>query len=284
MTIEKLLQLYPTGYLAKAPADSRFLSLLINEQYFIIEKKYISAREYQLLETLFEQPFTQADEPKSAWYAYLFHNQPLTIAGTYRSLQIQISATTDFLRAEWETAVKEMFPHYVDFFCINHDEYVLVEKYTKNHYSLAELQGVFWTLDTDFDSQSFVFVGSFYACQQPIAELFQEERQIFHEEAQQVPGKNIFCLTDVTLHYFTKKALAESQISESFREKLTQHNDIQPIVQALWQNQGNISSAAKSLFMHRNTLHYRIEKFYEQTGLSLKKMDDLIFCYLLLTK
>ncbi len=27
----------------------------------------------------------------------------------------------------------------------------------------------------------------------------------------------------------------------------------------------------KDLFMHRNTLHYRLEKFFEQTGLSLKK-------------
>ncbi|NRE28611.1 Fis family transcriptional regulator, partial [Enterococcus faecalis] len=53
---------------------------------------------------------------------------------------------------------------------------------------------------------------------------------------------------------------------------------------ALWKNQGNISSTAKDLFMHRNTLHYRLEKFFEQTGLSLKKMDDLIFCYLLLRK
>ena len=45
--------------------------------------------------------------------------------------------------------------------------------------------------------------------------------------------------------------------------------------------EGNISSTAKELFMHRNTLQYRIDKFYDQTNLSLKNMDDLVLAYLL---
>ncbi|WP_227869161.1 helix-turn-helix domain-containing protein [Tetragenococcus halophilus] len=46
--------------------------------------------------------------------------------------------------------------------------------------------------------------------------------------------------------------------------------------------QGNISSAAKELFMHRNTLQYKVDKFQEQTKTNLKKMDDLFLCYLLI--
>ena len=46
---------------------------------------------------------------------------------------------------------------------------------------------------------------------------------------------------------------------------------MEDIIIELWKNFGNISSAAKQLFMHRNTLQYRIEKFDEQTGFNLKK-------------
>lgn len=78
--------------------------------------------------------------------------------------------------------------------------------------------------------------------------------------------------------------MSQNVLVDHYRRLLNKDTDIQPIISALWKNQGNISSTAKDLFMHRNTLHYRLEKFFEQTGLSLKKMDDLIFCYLLLRK
>ncbi|AYW51335.1 hypothetical protein C7H83_13095 [Tetragenococcus halophilus] len=54
------------------------------------------------------------------------------------------------------------------------------------------------------------------------------------------------------------------------------------IISKLWEMQGNISSAAKELFMHRNTLQYKVDKFQEQTKTNLKKMDDLFLCYLLI--
>lgn len=66
-----------------------------------------------------------------------------------------------------------------------------------------------------------------------------------------------------------------------FKKKLSLDEDMALIISALWKHQGNISSTAKELFMHRNTLQYRIDKFYDQTNLSLKNMDDLVLAYLL---
>jgi len=57
--------------------------------------------------------------------------------------------------------------------------------------------------------------------------------------------------------------------------------DVPEIIESLWNNQGNVSSAAKDLFMHRNTLQYKIEKFQTQNITNLKKMNDLFLCYLL---
>ena len=49
---------------------------------------------------------------------------------------------------------------------------------------------------------------------------------------------------------------------------------------AMWQNLGNISKAANDLYVHRNTLQYRIDRFFQETGVNLKTMDDLLLSYL----
>lgn len=56
--------------------------------------------------------------------------------------------------------------------------------------------------------------------------------------------------------------MSQNVLVEYYRRLLNKDTDIQPIISALWKNQGNISSTAKDLFMHRNTLHYRLEKVF----------------------
>ncbi|WP_052077226.1 helix-turn-helix domain-containing protein [Tetragenococcus muriaticus] len=63
----------------------------------------------------------------------------------------------------------------------------------------------------------------------------------------------------------------QSLFSEWFESEFIQ------MIAALWKTQGNLSSAAKELFMHRNTLQYKVDKFQQQTKTNLKKMDDLVF-------
>ncbi|WP_067730736.1 PucR family transcriptional regulator [Oceanobacillus damuensis] len=44
----------------------------------------------------------------------------------------------------------------------------------------------------------------------------------------------------------------------------------------------NISVAAKKLYMHRNSLQYRIDKFQEKTGVDLRQFDQAVTVYLAL--
>ena len=93
----------------------------------------------------------------------------------------------------------------------------------------------------------------------------------FPEELNSSSRTTVFSLTDVALHYFTKEAMSQNVLVEYYRRLLNKDTDIQPNHQRFVEKSGNISSTAKDLFMHRNTLHYRLEKFFEQTGLSFKK-------------
>lgn len=284
MTIEELVDLYPTGKIQTEKSNMNDLSLPVDGKYFIINKDLLHETEIRLLEKLFPSKEWTVNYQKHPWYGYLFNQIPLDIEGTFRVLQFQLKKPKEFLQLEWEKSMKDIFPDLVDFFFINENDGALIEKYTGKNYSLEELKSIFLTLDADFDSSTTVFIGNFYVADDGFPQLFEEEQRIFKDERETLRGNSTFSLSAVALHYYTKNAMNQSAIVQALKKQLVLTPEVQQIILSLWHNQGNISSAAKDLYMHRNTLHYRLEKFYEQTGLSLKQMDDLVFCYLLITK
>ena len=55
-------------------------------------------------------------------------------------------------------------------------------------------------------------------------------------------------------------------------------NEMRNTIKALFNNQLNLVETAKELYIHRNTLIYRIDKFQKITGLDLRNFDDAIIC------
>ena len=47
-------------------------------------------------------------------------------------------------------------------------------------------------------------------------------------------------------------------------------------IQCFFENNLNVSETSRKLFVHRNTLVYRLEKIYKLTGLDLRKFDQAI--------
>ncbi len=47
-------------------------------------------------------------------------------------------------------------------------------------------------------------------------------------------------------------------------------------VQKFFENNLNVSETSRKLFIHRNTLVYRLDKIYKLTGLDLRVFDDAI--------
>lgn len=55
-------------------------------------------------------------------------------------------------------------------------------------------------------------------------------------------------------------------------------NEMRSTIKILFNNQLNIADTAKELYIHRNTLIYRLDKFQKLTGLDLRNFDDAIIC------
>jgi carbohydrate diacid regulator len=55
-------------------------------------------------------------------------------------------------------------------------------------------------------------------------------------------------------------------------------NESRSTIQAFLDNGLSIAETSRALYVHRNTLIYRIDKFEKQTGLDIRKFDDAMIC------
>lgn len=155
-----------------------------------------------------------------------------------------------------------------------------MEPFSSDSPTLKEFDGIRQTLDSDFSTNSKVFIGHFWQPSPTLRNILLLEKTFFQSEITAVRS-NTFCLPQIFLQAVSQQILAPELLA-AYRDELTQYPEIQTIIPALYHQQGNLSSAAKELYIHRNTLQYRLDKLYRETQLSLKNMDDLVFCYFLL--
>lgn len=92
-----------------------------------------------------------------------------------------------------------------------------------------------------------------------------------------------FCYRSLGLNKLLSK-LPDSTIEEymedefhgfSFSELSTESTNT---IKTLFDNGLNIAETARALYLHRNTLVYRLEKFHKESGLDLRLFDDAVKC------
>ena len=68
-------------------------------------------------------------------------------------------------------------------------------------------------------------------------------------------------------------------IKEGLHQLIGSQDQLQDIIVALWDNGAVVTKAAQQLYLHRNSLQYKMDKWEELTGLQLKNLTDLALCY-----
>ena len=75
-----------------------------------------------------------------------------------------------------------------------------------------------------------------------------------------------------------------SVIESAEIKKILTDPDDRRTVEVFLHNNLNINAASKELFMHRNTLIYRLEKIRNSTGLDLRRFCDAFIFHVLMFK
>ena len=77
--------------------------------------------------------------------------------------------------------------------------------------------------------------------------------------------------------------LPKQLLSEQFLRKYAKDHMMLDTLYIYFENNQNMSKAAKELYIHRNTLIQRLDKFLQETGFDVRKFQDAVIIYQLIS-
>lgn len=137
------------------------------------------------------------------------------------------------------------------------------------------------TLGGEFYTQASVGIGTVVEGIKDLARSFKEAQvalevgKVFDTEKTIVSYEN---LGIARLIYQLPTTLCEMFLREIFKKGSIDSLDQETLftIQRFFENNLNVSETSRKLFVHRNTLVYRLEKIKRLTGLDLREFDDAI--------
>ncbi len=137
------------------------------------------------------------------------------------------------------------------------------------------------TLSTEFYCNAVVGIGTCVTGIKDLAHSFKEAQvalevgKVFDTEQPIVSYEN---LGIARLIYQLPTTLCDMFLKEVFKTGSIESLDQETLftIQKFFENNLNVSETSRKLFVHRNTLVYRLEKIKKITGLDLREFDDAI--------
>lgn len=113
--------------------------------------------------------------------------------------------------------------------------------------------------------------------QQQTEETIHQEHQLF------INSKSKETIVNISQTYIdqTFNNLINTPIFDSIKDLIQANDELKDCIIKLFETTGNIAQAATELYIHRNTLIYRMHKFQNDTNMDLKNPHHLLICYLI---
>ena len=198
-------------------------------------------------------------------------------------LLVRITSKTDISAYD---IIQNLFPDKSKDFIININETdIVIVKEIKPDITTRDLEklasSIVDTLGSEFYTHSVVGIGTNVTGIKDLARSFKEAQialevgKVFDTEKTIVSYDN---LGIARLIYQLPTTLCEMFLHEVFAKGSIESLDQETLftIQRFFENNLNVSETSRKLFVHRNTLVYRLEKIKKLTGLDLREFEDAI--------
>ncbi|WP_181444568.1 CdaR family transcriptional regulator [Bacillus sp. 03113] len=290
--LNKLIENYPDALYMKAHPDfSKYLQYYWfhhppTDEWIGIPIEKINQHELDLLKTLFVyyETNTNAYSLSTAWYHFLFlHGQlpPTDHSKLFRGVYFYIEGT-DWEKQDIEIALKEYFRENILIIWESAQKGILIEEYKTDTVTYDDLLSVSQIFESEFFIKIYFYLGAFAFLDHEFPKQLNQEKSLFEKGINYQPSERVFTFEKIfpsllisyldqeNFHYIV------SNWFTIFKEDPELHSTIKVFLE----NNSNASLTAKKLYIHRNTLQYRLDKFSEKTGVNLKDFNSAITIYI----
>lgn len=183
----------------------------------------------------------------------------------------------------FKNAIETIFQQEVPILWINEHSGIIVEEMSQSKEENLSYEEIIDTLMSDLYVKISFFVGS----------ILKDYKHIkFHYDtilkgaklAAKYSQKPVHSYIDIVPYLYIEEMDAEKrrQISQIVLKETIDDPEMSETMETFMSYNLNISETAKELYMHRNSLQYRLDKFHEKTGLDVRKFHHAVTLYLVL--
>ncbi|WP_162356911.1 PucR family transcriptional regulator [Metabacillus mangrovi] len=288
--LQQLINHYQRDLLTGTPRRLDEYSWFLTEsgESFGISKSRLSDSEEALLQNLFavqemSPVLLGLNDTEKSWHSYLLGEDPEP-PGTepVRFIHGRFSGKLEDAASFMEAAGGFMEEAVVIW--LSEDAFVLIEQNAAGLPDIEAMTALTSTLLSDFFIEPAFFAGQIHESTAALRKKFHAEQQLFRAYPLKPPKTGILTFYEAcpvllaAEHSFHEvKTAVSERLSETLEDK-----ELIETLRVFFLCNLNVSSAAKALFMHRNSLQYRIDRFIERTGIDIKFFTNALAVYLLI--
>lgn len=258
-----------------------WLTLPLDGQFIHFPLETLSQREQALLNLQESQPALQSSV-QDVWHQFLVQKKgglPTKLERVQLLyLEHGIPLSSDLLDLFYG-----LLPHLTALVELHATRTLLVLDQTIPFEVEALIQDILPAVESDFGTKLTIFFGNSWTKLQAeeLRQVFDSEYQLFSDFVPLKGSEQTISFAKMAL-WARSGQLNLGVIPEKIRHYIDDSKDMADIIEAMWASQTNLVQTAQKLFMHRNSLQYKLDKFHGLSGLNLKNLDDLAFCHLLI--
>ncbi|MDY0395996.1 PucR family transcriptional regulator [Virgibacillus halophilus] len=257
-----------------------------DQTIFGVEKAELSERDLQLLKA-FTQPYEallpSLTTKENEWWKRISNTeeskQPQSTASPYRFVYF-IMPEQQADPISFKEALHVLFGYEAPILWLHPNEGVLIEEINEAEDQISYSQ-IIDTLTSDLYVNIKFLPGPFQS-NLTRAPAYYQELVTFARSAFERTDKNVLTYMEAIVFSVLSHTDA-ADIKSVSTMTLQEFADDQPFLDTLtvfFQCNLNLSEAAKQLYMHRNSLQYRLDKFRQKTGLDVRDFHQAVTVYL----
>jgi len=259
----------PAGYVA-IPLQAH--------QWLLLKEEELTEREKQLISLL----GGEEEVAPNPWYQYLIDGkgEAPQVIKKMQLVYCHISHSTAEGMASWLEMMQTLLPNFRATLQLSGQDYVLILDQDQSLPVADILKDTVSAMEYDFNIRLSILVGQVWteSKEGKVAPVIRAEQAVFRAWIRE-GHQGVYRFSQLYLWGIEQAGLDLTPIKASLHQLIESQDQLQDIIVALWENGAVVTKAAQQLYLHRNSLQYKIDKWEELTGLQLKNLTDLALCY-----